>query len=182
MANNFFYTIIDILFNTMHIFAILINCFGWAFKKTLRINLLLLLITISSWSILGLFYGVGFCFLTMFHSLSLDFFGRPSIPFSYLDYIILEKLNINTSSNIISLTSIFFIFSALAISLKRNFITKDKTIIWLLWISCICWLIIVNEKGIGFIPDPTNMFIFLTLLASFTLIGKIFQQLLRKDF
>ena len=37
MATNFFYTIVDILFNTMHIFAILINCFGWAFKKTLRI-------------------------------------------------------------------------------------------------------------------------------------------------
>ena len=53
---------------------------------------------------------------------------------------------------------------------------------WLLWISCICWLIIVNEKGIGFVPDPTNIFIFLTLLASFALIGKIFHQLLRKDF
>ena len=120
MANNFFYTIIDILFNTMHIFAILINCFGWAFKKTLRINLLLLLITISSWSILGLFYGVGFCFLTMLHSLSLDFFGPTSIPFSYLDYIILEKLNINTSSNIISLTSIFFYFFCFSHIIKKE--------------------------------------------------------------
>ena len=182
MDNNGFYIIIDILFNQLQIFAILINCFGWAFKKTLRINLLLLLITISSWSILGLFYGVGFCFLTMLHSLSLDFFGPTSIPFSYLDYIILEKLNINTSSNVISLTSIFSFVTALAISLKRNVITKDKIIIWLVWISCICWLIIVNKKGIGFVPDLTNMFIFLTLLASFTLIGKIFQQLLRKDF
>jgi len=182
MINNFFYITVDVFFNAFHIIAILVNCFGWAYQKTLKLNLVFLLLTISSWSILGSFYGIGFCFLTMLHSLSLDYLGSSNIPFSYVDYIILQKLGLSIASNTISLISVLLIFTSLSVSLKKNSLTKDKSLIWFLWISCTNWLIIVNKKGIGFMPDWNNIFISLTLIVSFVLIGKISYQLLRKNF
>jgi len=182
MTNIFFYTLTDNIFNILHILAILINCFGWAFSKTLKLNLWLLLLTISSWSILGLFFGIGFCFLTEVHSFALGLMGRPSISFSYLDYLLLVKLKIPISSNIISILSILAVFTSLGISIKKNLTTISSKFTPLLLICCLGWIFIIYFKGIGFIHRWGDIYISLILIASYTLIGSIFFRFIRKDF
>ena len=182
MTNIFFYTLTDNIFNILHILAILINCFGWAFSKTLKLNLSFLLLTISSWSILGLFFGIGFCFLTEVHSLALGLIGSPSINFSYLDYLLLVKLKIPISSNTISILSILAVFISLGISIKKNFTTISSKFTLLLLICCLGWIFIIYFKGIGFIHRWGDIYISLTLVASYTLIGSIFFRFIRKDF
>ena len=182
MTNIFFYTLTDNIFNILHILAILINCFGWAFSKTLKLNLWLLLLTISSWSILGLFFGIGFCFLTEVHSLALGLIGSPSINFSYLDYLLLVKLKIPISSNTISILSILAVFISLGISIKKNLTTISSKFTPLLLICCLGWIFIICFKGIGFIHRWDDIYISLILIASYTLIGSIFFRFIRKDF
>lgn len=182
MTNIFFYTLADNIFNILHILAILINCFGWAFSKTLKLNLWFLLLTISSWSILGLFFGIGFCFLTEVHSLALGLIGSPSINFSYLDYLLLVKLKIPISSNTISILSILAVFTSLGISIKKNLPTISSKFTLPLLICCLGWIFIIYFKGIGFIHRWDDIYISLILIASYTLIGSIFFRFIRKDF
>ena len=182
MTNIFFYTLADNIFNILHILAILINCFGWAFSKTLKLNLWFLLLTISSWSNLGLLYGIGICFLTEVHSLALGLIGSPSINFSYLDYLLLVKLKIPISSNTISILSILAVFTSLGISIKKNLTTISSKFTLLLLICCLGWIFIIYFKGIGFIHRWNDIYISLILIASYTLIGSIFFRFIRKDF
>ena len=94
MPANLYLNTVDFIFSVMHIVVIMVNCFGWLSKRTLKLNLLFLVLTISSWSILGILFGVGFCFITHFHSIVLDRLFGVSVPFSFLDYMIIDKLDI----------------------------------------------------------------------------------------
>ena len=68
-----FYDYVDSIFNLLHIFVILLNTLGWVSEKTRRVSLLFLILTIFCWSIMGLFFGIGFCPLTYLHSEYLNF-------------------------------------------------------------------------------------------------------------
>jgi len=131
---------------------------------------------------LGLSFGIGFCFLTKIHSLALVSIGGSSINFSYLDYLLLVKLNIPASSNAISILSILVIFISLAISIKKNLIPENTAIFSLLLISCFGWVSIVYSQGIGFIHRWDDIYISLILITSYALVGSISYQLIRKNF
>ena len=182
MVNSFFYSVLDIFFNFIHLLIIFINCFGWAWEKTLKLNIFLLLATIVSWSILGIFFGLGFCFLTNIHFIFLNSIETTAIPFSYLDHLLIDSLDLKISSKIISLFSILVIFASLGVSIKKNFYHVERYIFWLLGFCCFSWLFIVQEKGIGFIPNLDETYIIFTLIASIILIFKVSSNLVQKNF
>ena len=182
MINHPYYTSIDSFFNLLHVFVVLVNCFGWAYKGTLKLNLAFLVITISSWCLLGIFYGIGFCFLTELHSIALNSIVYTKIPFSYLDYLLIERIGIKIDSTSISLISISAIFLSLTISIKKNFKEASKSIFIVLTISCLGWLLLVYHKGIGFIPDLKDPYIGLTLIVSYALLIQIYFLSIGKKF
>ena len=58
----------DIFFVVFHTALILFNMAGWIWKKTRLANLITLLLTGSSWLVLGLIVGsLGYCPLTDWH-------------------------------------------------------------------------------------------------------------------
>ena len=66
----------------------LFNIFGWIWKKTRKLNLFTLSLTLFSWLILGIWYGVGYCPLTEWHwriRYNLGFYDMPS---SYIKFLI----------------------------------------------------------------------------------------------
>lgn len=182
MVGSFYYSTIDVFFNVLHIILILINCFGWAFKKTLKLNLILLLLTISSWCILGYFFGLGFCVLTKIHFHILNEIETTIVPFSYLDYIIIQKFDLDISSKLISTISLVAIFISLMISMKKNFGRLSKLLFILTTTTCFFWIIIINQKGIGFFPNFKETYVLFTLLISLILITKISFNIYQKDF
>ncbi len=182
MVNSFFYNTLDVFFNFIHIIIILINCFGWAFKETLKLNIILLLITMLSWTILGIFFGLGFCFLTNLHFSLLGELKSTNIPFSYLDYLLIENFNLKVSSQTISLLSIVVVFSSLTISIKKNLYSINNYLLLLLIFCSTSWIFIIYQNGIGFIPDLDQFYITLTLLATIILIVKIILSLFGKKF
>ncbi len=182
MVNSFFYNTLDVFFNILHIIIILINCFGWAFKKTLMLNLILLLTTMLSWTILGVFFGLGFCFLTNLHFALLGELKPTNIPFSYLDYLLIENFNLKVSSQTISLLSILVVFGSLGISIKKNFCLINNYLLALLIFCCINWILIIYKNGIGFIPSIDQPYIALSLFATIILTIEIILNLFGKKF
>jgi hypothetical protein len=59
--------IANILFYLGHTALIAFNVFGWIPKRTRRWNLATLLLTLTSWAIMGLWYGMGYCICTDLH-------------------------------------------------------------------------------------------------------------------
>jgi hypothetical protein len=79
---------LDKFFIIFHTLFALFNLFGWIWKKTRKINLLLLFLTLFSWLILGIWYGVGYCPLTEWHwqvRYNLNLYNMPN---SYIKFLL----------------------------------------------------------------------------------------------
>jgi hypothetical protein len=80
--------ILDKFFIIFHTSLALFNLFGWIWRKTRKINLLLLLITLFSWIILGIWYGIGYCPLTEWHWQVRYRLGLYNMPGSYIKFLL----------------------------------------------------------------------------------------------
>lgn len=59
--------VLNVAFFAFHSALILFNVFGWIWPKTRRWNLVTLLLTLFSWTVMGLWFGKGYCICTDLH-------------------------------------------------------------------------------------------------------------------
>ena len=115
------YRILDIFFVVLHTSIILFNLTGWVWKKTRKYNLILLIITGSSWLILGLIVGtLGYCPLTDWHFDVLEKLGVTDLPSSYVKYLADRLTGLDFSSSLIDKVTLWAFFAALGLSLFLN--------------------------------------------------------------
>ena len=112
--------LLDLFFSVFHIGIILVNLLGWAWRKTLRINLILLLLTGASWFILGIWYGIGYCPLTDWHWAILEDLGYNNLPNSYVNFLLWRTTGVQWESSTIDAIVGIAYFVALSISVYRN--------------------------------------------------------------
>ena len=79
---------LDKFFIIFHTLFALFNLFGWIWKKSRKINLLLLSLTLFSWLILGFWYGIGYCPLTEWHWQIRYKLGLYDMPNSYIKFLL----------------------------------------------------------------------------------------------
>jgi hypothetical protein len=79
---------LDKFFIVFHSLFALFNLFGWIWKKTRKINLFLLSLTLFSWLILGIWYGIGYCPLTDLHWNIRYKLGLYDMPGSYIKFLL----------------------------------------------------------------------------------------------
>ncbi len=94
---------LDIFFILFHSILIVFNLLGWIWKPTRKANLVTLLLTGSSWFILGIFYGIGYCPLTDWHWEILRKLGTENIPNSYIQYLIIRIFHIEIDAKIVDI-------------------------------------------------------------------------------
>jgi len=78
---------LDNFFILFHTLLAVFNIFGWIWKKTRKLNLLLLALTTFSWFILGIWYGIGYCPLTEWHWQIRWRLGYQDMPYSYIKFL-----------------------------------------------------------------------------------------------
>lgn len=76
----------DILFTVLHLLITGFNLVGWIWKKTRKIHLYTVLLTIGSWLILGIWHGLGYCVLTDWHWDVKRKLGEKNLPGSFIKY------------------------------------------------------------------------------------------------
>ena len=112
--------LLDIFFTVIHTLLILFNLTGWIFKKTRRLNLIVLLITAFSWFGLGIIYGFGYCFLTDWHWTILEKLGKTDLPDTYLQMLCTRLLSLTLSASTAEVITASGFFAALIISIILN--------------------------------------------------------------
>jgi hypothetical protein len=113
--------IFDIFFVVFHTSIIFFNLFGWIWGKTRKLNLLLLLITGSSWLFLGLIVGtLGYCPLTDWHFSVLNKLGISDLPSSYVKYLADRLTGMNFNSSLVDRITLYSFLAALGLSIFFN--------------------------------------------------------------
>ncbi len=112
--------LLDLFFIVFHTILILFNLFAWIFRKTRKLNLIILSLTGASWFILGIFYGIGYCPLTDWHFNILGKMGYTGLPDSYIKYLADRLTGLNFNPGLVDRITIISFFIALAISVCLN--------------------------------------------------------------
>lgn len=61
------YAVLNVLFFVFHTELIFFNVLGWIPKRTRKGNLVTLLLTLFSWTVMGIWFGKGYCVCTDLH-------------------------------------------------------------------------------------------------------------------
>lgn len=77
---------LDIALTIFHSVLTLFNLVGWAWKRTRKLHLIVLVTTAASWFILGIWYGWGYCPLTSWHWDIKEQQGETDLPNSFIKY------------------------------------------------------------------------------------------------
>jgi hypothetical protein len=110
----------DIFFTVFHTLVILFNLFGWVWKSARKWNLLLLILTGLSWTVLGIWYGFGYCPFTDWHWQVLHELGKsPETP-SYTEYLAERLIGLEVSNRSADVATLGGFLVALVISTWLN--------------------------------------------------------------
>ena len=112
--------VLDFFFILFHTGLVFFNLFGWIFRKTRVWNLITLLLTGSSWFILGIFYGIGYCPFTDWHFRVLERMGETNLPVSYMEYIVERFLPVDVNPQMADIFTVGLFFIALILSTVLN--------------------------------------------------------------
>jgi len=117
---NILYHLLDIFFLVFHSSLVIFNLFGWIWKKTRLANLITLLLTGASWSLLGIFYGWGYCPLTDWHFRVLEHLGHYDLPNSYIKYLLERLFHLDLPAALVDRVTLISFLAALGVSLVVN--------------------------------------------------------------
>ena len=115
------YRILDIFFLIFHTFLIFFNLFGWIWKRTRKLNLIILSLTGASWLFLGLIVGtLGYCPLTDWHFKILEKLGNKDLPYSYTKYLADRLTGLDINASLVDDVTLWSFLAALTISIALN--------------------------------------------------------------
>jgi len=113
--------ILDIFFVVFHSALVVFNIFGWIWKKTRIYNLITLLLTGASWSVLGFIIGTpGYCPFTDWHFRILTKLGKTDLPNSYIKYLADRITGLDFDASMIDHITLFSFLAALGLSVFLN--------------------------------------------------------------
>lgn len=109
-----------------HFLFILFNLTGWIWRRTRKLHLISILLTLASWFLLGIFYGWGYCPLTDWHWTVLRKTGRYGLPDSYVSYLIHRVSGYSFPDLLVDWLTVTLTLLALALSVWYNFFKNKK--------------------------------------------------------
>lgn len=118
------YKALDVFLVLFHGGLALFNLWGWAWKRTRRLHLLVSGLTLLSWFGLGIFYGWGFCPCTEWHWQVKIKLGETDLPYSYIKYYLDHLTGISWHPLAVDATVVFLGVLAFALSCRLNWMDR----------------------------------------------------------
>jgi len=114
------YGFLDKFFFIFHSTLIVFILIGWIWRKTRVANLVVVLLTAFSWTILGIWYGFGFCPSTEWHWQVRVKLGHYDMPSSYTKFLVDSLTGLNVSEKLVDIFAVLFLTLALLASVVTN--------------------------------------------------------------
>jgi hypothetical protein len=115
----------DYFFLVFHSLLILFNLMGWICPRLRKVHLVIICLTLASWTVLGFWYGWGYCPFTDWHWNILKQRGETDLPASYISYLLQRGLGLYLSDRLVDILTVGLTLIAFAASLYVN-IVKGK--------------------------------------------------------
>ncbi|HBH22291.1 MAG TPA: DUF2784 domain-containing protein [Cytophagales bacterium] len=117
---------LDILYWWVHVLVISFNLLGWIWIKTRKLHLISVGLTLGSWLILGIWYGLGYCFLTDWHWQVKRQLGQMNLPNSFITFLLNDQLGFQLSPSIVDLWTgiLFSVVVLISLYLNRGIIVN----------------------------------------------------------
>lgn len=116
--------VLDFLLTILHLIIISFNLFGWIFNLTRKLHFYFAILTLACWTILGIWFGLGYCPITAWQWGIKTQLGEQNLPDSFIKYFVDQVTNLNTNANMIDYFTIIFFLIAISCSFKVNFFNK----------------------------------------------------------
>ena len=114
------YAFLDIVLLLVHGSLVIFNLIGWIWKKTRRAHLWTILLTLASWSLLGIFFGFGYCPLTDWQWDVKRKLGETGLPNSFIEYYLDRITPFDWESGTVDALVLGLTLTALAAALLVN--------------------------------------------------------------
>ncbi len=114
------YAFLDKFFFVFHSALILFNLFGWLWRKTRLANLVVILMTVFSWTVLGIWYGFGYCPSTDWHWQVRMKLGIHDLPSTYTKFLVDSLTGLDVNEKLINIFTVSFLLLALFASVFTN--------------------------------------------------------------
>ena len=114
------YRFLDIFFVVFHTSLVAFNLTGWIWKKTRRLHLITIGLTVLSWVGLGLFFGWGYCPSTDWHWDVKRKLGETDLPYSYVTYYLDQVSGMSWDPATVDILVTAVGLTALALSIWLN--------------------------------------------------------------
>lgn len=116
--------VLDFLLTILHLIIIGFNLLGWIFRPTRRAHFWFAMLTLGCWTILGIWYGLGYCPITDWQWSVKTQLGEQNLPGSFIKYFADKLTGLNINSELIDALTLGFFLIAIVCSIKLNFFTK----------------------------------------------------------
>ena len=112
---------LDVFLFLFHTGLVAFNLTGWIWRKTRRLHLVTISLTILSWFGLGLFFGIGYCPCTDWHWQVKRGLGAENLPASYVKYYVDRATGLDLDPGVIDASVAVLGIAALLISVALNY-------------------------------------------------------------
>lgn len=114
------YCFLNVFFFVFHTVFTLFNMVGWIFPKTRKLHLITILLTASSWFILGIWYGWGYCVCTDWHWIVRQKLGFIDDSHSYIHLLILQLTGADINPQLVDNATLIIFLVSFALSAWLN--------------------------------------------------------------
>lgn len=117
---------LDFFLTIIHLVIVGFNLFGWIPKKTRRLHFWFAMVTLGCWTILGIWYGLGYCPVTDWQWQVKKQLGEQNLPASFIKYFADKVTGADVNSTLIDVLTLGLFLVAIAISVKLNFFNRKQ--------------------------------------------------------
>ena len=116
--------LLDVFLTFVHLAVIGFNLSGWLFPATRKGHFICVLATASSWFVLGIWFGMGYCPVTDWQWRVKEQLGENNLPASFIKYYADKISGKNISSSFIDAVTVISFAVAASLSVYVNFLKK----------------------------------------------------------
>ena len=118
--------LLDIFLTILHLAVVLFNLFGWLPKATRKAHFVSIILTASSWLLLGIWFGAGYCPLTHWQWNVKAKLGERNLPENFIEYFAEKIANHDFETSLVSMLIIVFFSLAALLSVYVNFVLPKQ--------------------------------------------------------
>ena len=114
----------DAFLTVLHLLIICFNLLGWIPIAARRAHFYFAMVTLSCWTILGIWFGLGYCPITDWQWKVKEKLGETNLPGSFIKYFADKIFDHNFNTDLIDALTLICFFTAIVISVWLNFFRK----------------------------------------------------------